>query len=98
MTVLPKSKILKFYRCYIFRGVFVAQFQGLKDFSFILSLSLQGLNGRFNDRDWGRDRSDIGLRSGDCGLGSICGANVLRAGGGLIVLAGTVARLSAPKT
>ena len=97
MTVLSKLKILKFYRCYVLRGVFIAQFQGLKDFSFILSLSLQGLNVHFDGRDWGRDRSDVGLRSGVCGLESICGANVLRAGGGLIVLAGAVARLSASK-
>ena len=96
--VLPELKVLKFYRCYILRRVFIAQFQGLEDFSFILSLCLQGLNVCFNGRDWGRNRIDVGLRSGGCGLGSICGANVLRAGGGLIVLAGTVARLSAPKT
>ena len=97
LMVLPELKILKFYRCYVLGGVFVTQFQGLEDFSFILSLSLQGLNICFDGRDWRRDRSDIGLRSGVCGLGSVCGANVLRAGSGLIVLAGAVARLSASK-
>ena len=95
--VLPELKILKFYRCYILGGVFIAQLQGLEDFGFILSLSLQGLNVCFDGRDWGRDRSDVGLRSGICGLGSICGANVLRVESGLIVLAGAVARLLASK-
>ena len=55
------------------------------------------MNVHFDGRDWGRDRSDVGLRNGVCGLGSICGINVLRAGSGLIVLAGTVARLSTSK-
>ena len=73
--VLPKLKILKFYGCYVLRGVFVTQFQGL--------------NVCFDDRDWRRDRSDVGLRSGVCGLESICGANVLGMGGGLVMLAGT---------
>ena len=55
------------------------------------------MNVYFDGRDWGRDRSDVGLRSGVCGLESIRGAKVLRAGGGLIVLAGAVARLLASK-
>ena len=45
----------------------------------------------------GGNRSDIGLRSGICGFGSICGVNVLRVGSGLIVLAGTMTRLLASK-
>ena len=92
MTVLPELKI---YRCYVLRGVFVAQFQDLEDFSFVLSLSLQGLNVRFDGRDWGKDSSGVRLRSGVCELGSICSVNVLRVENGLIVLAGAVARLSA---
>ena len=94
-TVLPELKILKFYGCYVLRGVFVAQFQGLEDFSFILSLRLQGLNVRFNDRDWEGNRIDVGLRREVCGFGSICGANILRAGSRLVVLTGTVSWLSA---
>ena len=40
-------------------------------------------------------RIDAGLRHGVCGFGSIGGVNVLRAGSGLVVLAGTVSWLSA---
>ena len=83
------------YGCYILQGVFVAQFQGLKDFSFILSLHLQGLNICFDGRDWRGSRIDVGLRRGVCGFGSICGANILRAGSGLVVLTGTVSWLLA---
>ena len=93
--VLPKLKILKFYGCYILRGVFRAQFQGLEDFSFVLSLHLQGLNVCFYGRDWRGSRIDAGLRHGVHGFESICGANVLRMGSGLVVLTGTVSRLSA---
>ena len=57
--VLPELKVLKFYRCYILRRVFIAQFQGLEDFSFILSLSLQGLNIHFDGKGWGGSRSDM---------------------------------------
>ena len=38
---------------------------------------------------------DAGLRCGVHGFGSISGANVLRTGSGLVVLTGTVSRLSA---
>ena len=38
---------------------------------------------------------DAGLRRGVRGFGSIGGANVLRMGSGLVVLTGTVSRLSA---
>ena len=93
--VLPKLKILKFYGCYVLWGVFVAQFQGLEDFGFILPLYLQGLNICFNGRDWGGSGIDAGLRCGIHGLGSIDGANVLRTGSGLVVLTGAVSRLSA---
>ena len=93
--VLPELKILKFYRCYILRGIFVAQFQGLEDFGFVLSLCFQGLNVCFDGRDWEGNRIDIELRCEVCGFGSICGANVLRARSGLVVLTGTVSWLSA---
>ena len=63
-TVLSELKILKFYGCYVLQGVFVAQFQGLEDFGFILSLCLQGLNICFDGRDWGGSRIDAGLRCG----------------------------------
>ena len=43
----------------------------------------------------GGSRIDAGLRCGVCGLGSIGGANVLRAGSGLVVLTSTVSWLSA---
>ena len=92
--VLPELKILKFYRCYVLGGVFITQFQGLEDFSFILPLCLQGLNVCFEGRDWGGSGIDTGLRCGVCGFGSVCGANVLRVGSGLVVLTGTVSRLS----
>ena len=93
--VLPELKILKFYGCYVLQGVFVAQFQGLEDFGFILSLHLQGLNICFNSRDWGESRIEAGLGRGICEFGSICGVNVLRVGSGLVVLTGTVSWLSA---
>ena len=89
------KKILKFYRCYIFWGVFVASFQDLEDFSFVLPLHLQGLNICFDGRDWGGSRIDAGLRHGVREFGSISGANVLRAGSGLVVLTGTVSWFSA---
>ena len=93
--VLPELKILKFYRHYILQGIFIAQFQALEDFGFVLPLCLQGLNICFDGRDWGGSRIDVGLRCGVGGVGSISGANVLRTGSGLVVLTGTVSRLSA---
>ena len=93
--VLPKLKILKFYRHYILREIFIAQFQGLEDFGFVLPLCLQGLNVCFNGRDQGESRIDVGLRRGVGGVGSISGANVLRVRSGLVVLTGTVSWLSA---
>ena len=93
--VLPMLKTLKFYGCYILRGIFIAQFQGLEDFGFILPLYLQGLNICFNGRDWGGSGIDAGLRRGVCGFGSVGGANVLRTRSGLVVLTGTVSRLLA---
>ena len=93
--VLPMLKTLKFYGCYILWGIFIAQFQGLEDFSLVLSLHLQGLNICSDGRDWGESGIDAGLRCGVRGFGSICGVNVLRAGSGLVVLTGTVSWLSA---
>ena len=66
----------------------------LEDFSFVLSLRLQGLNVCFDSRDWG-GRIDAGLRCRVCGFGSIGGVNVLRVGSGLVVLTGTVSQFSA---
>ena len=91
--VLPKLKIFKFYRCYILWGIFITQFQGLEDFGFVLPLHLQGLDICFDGRDWGSG-IDAGLRDGIHGLGSIGGANVLRTESGLVVLTGTMSRLS----
>ena len=65
----------------------------MEDFGFILPLCLQGLNVCFDGRDWGGSGIDAGLRCGVRGFGSVCGANVLRAGSGLVVLTGTVSRL-----
>ena len=48
----------------------------------------------FDGRDWGSG-IDAGLRHGVCGFGSISGANVLGMESGLVVLTGTVSRLSA---
>ena len=62
--VLPELKTLEFYGCYILQGIFIAQFQGLEDFSFILPLCLQGLNICFDHRDWGGSGIDAGLRHG----------------------------------
>ena len=67
----------------------------MEDFGFILPLHLQGLDICFNGRDWGGSGSDAGLRQGVRGVGRIGGANVLRMRGGLVVLTGTVFRLSA---
>ena len=97
LMVLPKLKILKFYRCYVLWGVFITQFQGLKDFGFILSLHIQGLNVCFDGRDQGGSRIDAGLRYGVRGFGSMGGVNVLRVESGLVVLTGTVSWLSAPE-
>ena len=94
-TVLSKLKILKFYGCYVLQGVLIAQFQGLENFGFILPLRLQGLNICFDGRDWGGSGIDAGLRHGVHGFGGISGADVLRTRGGLVVLTGTVSRLSA---
>ena len=66
----------------------------MEDFGFVLPLHLQGLNVRFNGRDWGSG-IDVGLRHGVCGFESIGGVNVLGMGSGLVVLTGTVSRLSA---
>ena len=93
--VLPKLKILKFYGCYVLQGIFIAQFQGLENFSFVLPLHLQGLNVCFDGRDWGGSGIGVGLGRGVHGVGSLGGANVLRVRGGLVVLTGTVSRLSA---
>ena len=95
LTVLPELKILKFYGCYILWGILITQFQGLETFGFILPLRLQGLDVCFDGRDWGRSGIDVGLRHGVHGFGSIGGADVLRMRGGLVVLTGTVFRLSA---
>ena len=67
----------------------------MKDFGFILSLCLQGLNICFDGRDQGGSRINAGLRRGVCGFESIGGANVLRVGSGLVVLTGTVSWLLA---
>ena len=67
----------------------------MEDFSFVLPLCLQGLNIWFDGQDQGGSRIDVGLRCGVRELESIGGANVLRAGSGLVVLAGTVSWLSA---
>ena len=93
--VLPKLKILKFYGCYVLQRILITQFQGLENFSFVLSLRLQGLDIHFNGRDWGRSGIDVGLRRGVHGFGSIGGVDVLRTRGGLVVLTGTVSQLSA---
>ena len=66
----------------------------MEDFGFVLSLCLQGLDVRFNGRDWGSG-IDAGLRHGVHGFGSIGGANVLGVGSGLVMLTGTVSRLLA---
>ena len=76
------------------RSSYVAQFQGLENFGFILPLHLQSLNICFDGRDWGSG-IDVGLRRGVHGFGSVGGANVLRARSGLVVLTSTVSWLSA---
>ena len=93
--VLPKLKILEFYGCYVLWGIFIARFQGLENFGFVLPLHLQGLNICFDGRDCGGSGIDVGLRRGVRRFGSVSGANVLRARSGLVVLAGTVSWLLA---
>ena len=66
----------------------------MENFGFVFPLHLQGLNVCFDGRDWGSGIG-VGLERRVHGVGSIGDVNVLRARGGLVVLTGTVSRLSA---